>query len=420
MNRSLLRNILSLLSLQGANYLLPLLTLPYLVRTLGTEAYGRLGFSLAFIQYFVLLADYGFNLSATRAIAQHQQDRQRVSQLFWNVTACKLLLGLIGFSILSLLSQLIPTLHAVQDVLLAAYLLVLGSILFPVWLFQGMETMGRIAICSLLAKALVVPATFLFVHRPEDAWLAAAIQGITTVAAGLLAIGFIHRERWIVWTLPTLNGLKEQLAEGWHVFLSTAAISLYTASTTVILGFLAGNTAVGHFVAADRIRQATQGLISPVSQAVYPRVNALMQQDRHAAFQMIRRLLWGQGGVTLLLSLLLMGFAPLIIALAYGVGHQDTVTVLRWLAPLPFVIGLSNVLGIQTMLTLGMEQLFSRILLASGLCSLILIVPLSLYHGATGAATAVLITECLVTCTMSWVLYSRQIPLFKKDTCHAV
>lgn len=420
MNRSLLHNILSLLSLQGANYLLPLLTLPYLVRTLGTEAYGRLGFSLAFIQYFVLLADYGFNLSATRAIAQHQQDRQRVSQLFWNVTACKLLLGLIGFGILLLLSQLIPTLKAVQDVLLAAYLLVLGSILFPVWLFQGMETMGRIAICSLLAKALVVPTTFLFVHHPEDAWLAATIQGATTVAAGLLAIGFIHRERWIVWARPTLNGLKEQLAEGWHVFLSTAAISLYTASTTVILGFLAGNTAVGHFVAADKIRQAAQGLISPVSQAVYPRVNALMQQDRHAAFQMIRRLLWGQGGATLLLSLLLMGFAPLIVELAYGAGHQDTVTVLRWLAPLPFVIGLSNVLGIQTMLTLGMKQLFSRILLASGLCNLILIVPLSLYQGETGAATAVLITECLVTCTMGWALYTRQIPLFKKDTCHAV
>lgn len=419
MNRSLLRNILSLFFLQGANYLLPLITLPYLVRTLGAEGYGRLGFGLAFVQYFVLFSDYGFNLSATRSIAQNQQDRLRLSQLFWSVTACKLILGIAGFMILLLLSQSIPTLHATQDVLLAAYLLVLGNILFPIWLFQGLETMGRIATGSLIAKALAVPAIFWLVQRPDDAWLAAAIQGTTTIAAGLLAIDFIRRERWIYWVRPTWNDLKEQFSKGWHMFLSTAAISLYTTSNAVILGFLAGNTAVGHFVAADKIRQAVQGLISPVSQAIYPRVNALMQQDRSAAFRLIRQLLLGQGGATLLLSLLLGGFAPLIVQLAYGAGHQETVTVLRGLAPLPFLIGLNNVLGVQTMLTLSMEQLFSRILLVSGLCNLVLIVPLSLYHGAAGAASAALITECLVTYAMGWTLYRRKIPLFRKDSFHA-
>lgn len=414
MNRSLLRNIASLLSLQGVNYILPLITLPYLVRTLGTSAYGRLSFSLAFIQYFVLLTEYGFNLSATRAIAQHQQDRERVSQLFWNVTICKILLGLAGLAILLILSFSISTLHDIQDILLSGYLLVLGNALFPVWLFQGMETMGRIAICSLLAKILIVPLTFLFIHTPEDVALAATIQGATTIMAGFLAIGFIRHANWITWKPPSVNGLIEQLHDGWHVFLSTAAISLYTVSTTVILGFLAGNASVGVFTAADKIRQATQGLVGPISQAVYPRINALMHQDQPAAFRMIRKLLQIQGIGTFIMSLLLMCFASQIVKIAYGQNQQEIVTVLRLLAPLPFIIGISNVLGIQTMLSLGLKLQFSRILLLSGMFNLLLIIPSCYFYGAAGAATTVLITECLVTCAMAQVLHVRKFYFFKK------
>ena len=64
------KNILSLFVLQGANYILPLVTIPYLVRVLGPANFGRIAFAQAFIQYFVMLTDYGFNLSATRDIAR--------------------------------------------------------------------------------------------------------------------------------------------------------------------------------------------------------------------------------------------------------------------------------------------------------------------------------------------------------------
>ncbi|HCX7544895.1 oligosaccharide flippase family protein, partial [Escherichia coli] len=58
-------NAVYLFVVQGVTYLVPLITLPYLVRVLGAQSYGVLSFSLAIIQYFILLTDYGFNLSAT-------------------------------------------------------------------------------------------------------------------------------------------------------------------------------------------------------------------------------------------------------------------------------------------------------------------------------------------------------------------
>ncbi|WAT01799.1 oligosaccharide flippase family protein [Rouxiella chamberiensis] len=86
MNKNMVKNILSLFMIQGAGYILPLVTLPYLVRVLGPSQYGILGFSFAFVQYFTLIVQYGFDLSATNKIAIHKEDKTLVSQVFWGVS----------------------------------------------------------------------------------------------------------------------------------------------------------------------------------------------------------------------------------------------------------------------------------------------------------------------------------------------
>jgi len=55
-------------------YLLPLLTLPR------PDEFGLIIFVQAFLQYFVVFTDYGFNLSVTRGISVHRDDIQRVSE----------------------------------------------------------------------------------------------------------------------------------------------------------------------------------------------------------------------------------------------------------------------------------------------------------------------------------------------------
>ena len=202
------------------------------------------------------------------------------------------------------------------------------------------------------------------------------------------------------------------MCEGWSLFLSTASTTLYTAANPIILGFVAGNIAVGHYNAAERLLSAVRGLIGPISQSLYPRITRLMNDSRAEAFALVRKLLRLQGAATLALSAFLFAGAPSLVAVLYGSAFEDTLHVLRWLSLLPFVIGISNVLGIQTMLPLGMNHAFSRILVGAGLLHVLALLYFTHLSGAVGAAMAVLLTETSVAIAMACTLWHRRVPIF--------
>src|SRR6266446_4765189 len=73
-----LHNVTSLSGLQIITYILPVVILPYLFRVVGPEKFGLISFAQAFVQYFMIFTDYGFNVSATQEISICLEDRQKV------------------------------------------------------------------------------------------------------------------------------------------------------------------------------------------------------------------------------------------------------------------------------------------------------------------------------------------------------
>lgn len=139
--KTLLENFLSLGALQIVSYVIPLINLPYLSRILGVEMFGLVFFAFAFMQYFIMLTDYGFGLSATREIAINRHNKNNLSNIFSAVTFIKLCLLLVSFLILCLMIIFIPKLHENWLVFLLSFLMVVGNAIYPVWFFQGMERM---------------------------------------------------------------------------------------------------------------------------------------------------------------------------------------------------------------------------------------------------------------------------------------
>ena len=403
LDKSILKNIVSLFLVQGVGYILPLVTLPYLVKVLGPAGYGNLGFSLALIQYFILLTQFGFDFSATKEIAIHKDNKSKVSEIFWAVIYCKIALLALSALILIIAMQFVPLLKEHDDIIFASFVSVIGMAFLPSWLFQGKEKMGRMAIYNIIARSLTLPATFLLVHTPEDAWVAALITSTGIVLATLFSLIIIYHEQWIEFRKPNVSHINETMSEGWHIFLSNIAGNLYINSIPVFLGFMTRPETVGQYVAADKIRQAIQGLMGPVTQVFYPRISALMSSNKSKAISLIKGLFKVQCTVALIISLCLFVFAEEIIISLYSREYIEAILILKLISPLVFIISISNVLGVQGMLTMGMKIAFSKIVWLGAVINTLIIFPFIYNYQAEGAAISVLITEVLI---MLFIVYS--------------
>ncbi|GAG86469.1 unnamed protein product, partial [marine sediment metagenome] len=56
------------------------------------------------------------------------------------------------------------------------------------------------------------------------------------LVAGILGMWIVFKDFGIKYNLPTIKAIKYQLKEGWHIFISQVAVSLYTISNVFILG----------------------------------------------------------------------------------------------------------------------------------------------------------------------------------------
>lgn len=381
---------------------------------MGPEKFGLINFAGAFVGYFGILTDYGFNLSATREISIHRDDKKKIAQIFNSVIIIKSSLFLLSSVIITILIISIPLFRGDYLTYFLSFGVVLGNVLFPVWFFQGIEKMKYITLLNFTFKFITTILIFILIIKPADYHLLIFLNSLSFILTGVVSIIIIKFVFKMAFQFPLKSEIVYQLKEGWYIFLSTIAISLYTISNTFILGLFASNTVVGYFSAADKIRSAVQNVYSTISQTIYPHVSSLFNKSMGEGFAFIRKILKNFGVISFLFSLCLLVFAKQIILVVLGERYFNSIIVLQIISFLPFLIFLSNIFGIQVMLNINMKKEFTRVIVISSLINLIasfILVPL-FFH--VGTAVSVLLTETIVTLYMYLMLVSKKIHIFRK------
>jgi O-antigen/teichoic acid export membrane protein len=404
-NPRLRYSIMALGVVQAGNFLVPLFVLPYLARVLGAEVYGQMVWVQTIMLFGVIWVDFGFGWSATREISSHRGDSVRIDRLFSNVWAVQW-----SLAVIFVLGSIFFVGYLDKDgsqlsLYIAGLGMVLGQVLLPIWLFQGLEALREVAVIQLMSKLLVFPLIFLLVNGPQDVIVALAIFSLSTLLAGVLSLVWIYQRRLINWVHPDFCGMRSALRDGALLFSSRALISFYTTLVPLAVGYWAGSVQLAYFNLADKLRTVVQALFAPVSQAVFPRMSWLFQQDTSAAYALIRKLALGMGVASGFGCCVLWVGAADLMALLGGDEFLHGAPILRWLAFVPLVVILSNVMGVQIMLPQKMNKPFTVILALASLVSFLALYPAVKFGGAIGAAKVVLAVECLVTVLMAIYLW---------------
>ena len=409
-NRVLVENIFSMLTLRGLEYILSFLLVPYMLRTLGPANYGAIAFMQSVVAYFNLFIDFGFNLTAPRDLAQ--AEKSKIPEIFSTYLWAKIYLWL-GVSVFFIFSILVIqrfTNYNFNFVLfMAVYTSVIGNVLFPIWFFQGIQQMRYITMINLIGRFFTIGCIFILVKVPTDYIKAAFFLSCTPLVAGTLSLLLIYNKFHGILRKPDVNDIMAVIKKSKQIFISNLSVNLYTSTDVIVLCLLTNNTIVGYYSGADKLIACIKRGISAINDAVSPYITRKFIESREAAFHFLRNqsriyLMGGlAGGVILLVA------SPYVIPWLLGSKYISSVQPLQIMAFVPLVVSLSNIFGYEIMLPLGMENVYSRILICASVLNLVIISPLVLLFQASGASLAMLITELFVTIVMGYILHSKSL-----------
>ncbi|MEZ9487489.1 flippase [Vibrio breoganii] len=397
---AIIKNISALFSIRVSNYVIPLITLPYLVRVLEPTGFGILSLIIAVNQYFILIVSYGFDLSATQKVARKQQDLETISKTFWDVLFCRILLLILCFSVFIVVLNVSESFFLDTKTALSGFLTVIGTAFYQQWIFQGKEKLGMVSLLRVITQLVSVPLLLFYVNSPSDIWIAVLISSFPTCIVAIFSNVLIWKRKWIIYNKPTIEGLKNELMDGWHLFISTISTTLYTTTITVALGIVSGPVAVAAYASANKLIVAAKNLATPISSSFYPRINRLHTENRIQAKKLTVKLFKIQSFLMLTIGILIFVFSEEIVSLLFGLNYTDTVPVLRIMAFIPVLVSISNVLGVHVLIIHGFKKEFSKVIVLTGIIGLLLIFPLCYQFGVYGAAFTALAAELIVAILM--------------------
>ena len=377
--------------IEVSNYVLPFIAIPYIIRVIGTEKYGLIMFVYAIITYFTIMVEYSFDAIATRYISIHRKNLLRISVYFWNVLFVQFCLLVASFLIFMLLIYSIDAFYVEKQIFFLSFGIVVGTLLFPKWFFQGIEEMKYISILRFLSELLYLILVLSFIHEENEYWLVPMFLSISTIIAGMISIIYIKTVFKVHTIAPSFRLAKHVLKSGGHLFVSSIAVNLYSSTNTVILGFLTNYTVVGLYSMAYTIFSAISKVVKVYVTAVYPHIARLsLNADKMITETKIFLKLYIAALVVL--SVLLIFMAPYGIELLYGKGHDDSVWILRLLAISLLVEPMGRFFTVYLVLK-RKQKLISKITFLTMLFNFITVFPMIFFFQGAGMAMTKIMVE---------------------------
>jgi polysaccharide transporter, PST family len=388
-----INNAAYLSALQFVTYLLPIIVVPYLFRVIGPEKFGLLAFAGAFTQYFVILTDYGFSVSATKEISLCGNSQKKIEAAFSSVMAVKFILTILSMAIVTLFVCLIPKFQNDWLVYLLNFGVVLGSVLFPNWFFQGREKMKYITALNIISGVMVTVFILSFVKNTSDYIFVPLINSLGALLTGVLGQYIAFSRFKLKVRLPKYRELIAQFGTSWNVFISIAAINTYTATRVFILGLFTNNIITGFYSMAENIANAVQTFpLGSFSQAVFPRLSKIFHSDKIKALRLMEHIQQIAVLISAICLPIIIIFAGPLIKLVCGKPYPETVLALRLLLIAVFFVT-ANAFRVQFLLVCGKTDIYSKIHVTMAMLGLPLILILIGTFSYIGAAIATILLE---------------------------
>jgi len=391
--KSIAKNYIYNLIYQMLTILLPLVTTPYLSRVLGAENIGIYGYTISIVTYFILFGTLGVSMYGQREIAYKANDKKQRSKAFWEI----IIVRTISLSISIILFFLIYGRSGNYAIYYRILIIQLVANLFDIsWLFQGIEEFDKTVIRNLIVKLLSLVLIFVVIKTPDDLWKYFAIY----VGAELLGniTVWLYLPKYIEQVSIKQLELKKHIKPAISLFAPQIAIQIYTVLDKTMIGNITKDmTEVGYYEQAQKIVKAALTVTAALQTVMNSRIaNAYATKNQEEIKTCLKTSFNFVWFVTIPMAFGLMAIARNFVPLYYGNGFEGVIPIMIATAPILIPIGLSGVSGVQYLVQIGKQKIFTISVTIGAIANVILNAILIHFFKGTGASIASVISEIII------------------------
>jgi len=389
------KNYLFNLLLSVANILFPIITFPYVSRTLGPIGVGKVQFITTFASYFSLIAALGIPVYGVREIAKYKGLPDKLSKAFSELFIIYFVTSLFLSIVYLGVVLYMPYFNHDKILYLWSLMLVILGFSSIDWLYAGLEEFKIIAVRSVLVRVVSLVLMFLLIRKASDYYMYLMITIFTTLANNFVNVLLLSKR--VKFTLKDL-ALSRHLKPLLFIFGTTIATSMYTMLDTVLLGFLSDDKSVGLYSAAVKLSKIVIPIVTSLGVILVPRLAKNLAEDNKLEVQSLLDKSFGFiSFFSVPIGFGLAILAPELITAFSSKSFIEGTVSMQVLALLPFLIGFGYFYGFQILVPGGKDKelLFSVVGgVIAGLFLNILLVP---HFKQLGASLANIGSELVVT-----------------------
>ena len=385
----------------------PLITFPYLARTLGPEHVGVLNFAESIAKYFVMLAALGIPIYGIREIAKVQNELKERTKIFAEIFTINLICTL-GLSFIFLAAVFfIPQLNKEKVLFYWTIAYFIFQVFYLEWFFNGMNQFKFIAIRQFIIRFFFIIFVFILIKSQLDYVNYMRMQfGLSVLLA---IINFNNLSKHIALNKASFSNLdlRKHIKPLLYIFLTIFSISIYFSLDTILLGFLANNESVGYYSTALKLNKLIIAVFGAVTVAIFPSLINLYHSQQIEKFrELIRQVFFVLVSLSIPAIVIFISCAKEIVHVLFSQNFDRSILPLQITAPLILIVSLSSIFGFQVLSALAKDRqiLYSAIIgMSVSIVLSILLVPTLM---EVGEAITILVTELSVS--VSFIYFTKK------------
>lgn len=382
----------------------------WVVRYLGPEQLGHLSYAVAFVALFGTFATLGLDGIVIREIVRKPDESGEI-------LGSALLLRVIGgvFSFFICVGSFVlfrqgDSLGRMLVAIIAAGMVFQAFDVIDYWFQSHMRSRNTvIAKNSAFLLAAIVKIGLIIVHASLIMFAWATLLEII-----LAAIGMVLSYRRLGYQLndwqSKFDRCRQLLSDSWPMILSGLSIAIYMKIDQIMLGDLAGNSAVGIYTSATKLTEIWYMIPMVIVSSVFPAIVQSKDQDEQLYQRRITRLFSLMAAISLLIAIPMSLCSNWVIAAMYGAAYQAAGPVLAvhiWASLFVFYGVAQGPWNLTENLT---RLAMVRIVIGASVNILLNFWMIPAY-GALGAAMATVVSQALAAVFLN-ALHKKTRPIF--------